>query len=268
MGKRILVTGAGTAASHNLLRSIRAGEPDVVAVGCHSDRFVLRMWAGGPRYLTPAVGDPSFPSALARIVRTERVDLVIPTTDGEVAAVSEHRRRLGGRCFLPAREVIRTCVDKLALIRRLRAAGVPAPETHPVTDLNRIEEIFARFGGQRPLCCRSRTGSCARGAAAVSPEQARAWITLWGEMRHVPAGDFTLCEYLPGRGFLCQSLWRDGELILVNTFERLSYFGVDNIPSGITSLSALAKTGPRRRKARGGRHAGGIGKARPGERRR
>jgi hypothetical protein len=39
----------------------------------------------------------SFISAVARIVRTERVDLVIPTTDGEVAAVSKHRHRLGRR---------------------------------------------------------------------------------------------------------------------------------------------------------------------------
>jgi len=69
----------------------------VIAVGCHGDRFVLRMWAGGPRSLTPAVGDASFASARARIARKERVDLVIPTRDGEAAAVSEHRRRLGRR---------------------------------------------------------------------------------------------------------------------------------------------------------------------------
>jgi hypothetical protein len=58
----------------------------------------------------------------------------------------------------------------------------------------------------------------------------------------VPVTSFTLSEYLPGRDFLCQSLWKDGALILINTFERLSYFGIDNIPTGITSLSSLAKT--------------------------
>ena len=243
MSTRILVTGAGTAASQNLLRSIQAGAPALVAVGCHTDRFVLRMWTGGPRYLTPPVGHPTYASALARIVKKERVELLVPTTDGEVAAVSEHRDRLRGRHFLPARDVIRTCGDKLALTRRLRAAGVPAPETHPVKDLEGIEEAFGRFGGQSPLWCRPRIGSCARGAAAVTtPKQARAWISLWAEMRHVSPQDFTLCEYLPGRDFLCQSLWLNGELILVNTFERLAYFGVDNIPSGITSLSSLAKT--------------------------
>ena len=64
----------------------------------------------------------------------------------------------------------------------------------------------------------------------------------WDAMRGVPVTAFTVSEYLPGRDFLCQSLWRKGRLILVNTFERLSYFGGENSPSGVSSLSSLAKT--------------------------
>jgi carbamoyl-phosphate synthase large subunit len=201
------------------------------------------MWSGGPRYLTPAISDPSYPGVLRGIVRKERIDLVVPTTDGEVETVSNLRDDIPGKCFLPDRDVIRVCGDKAQLTGVLRGAGVPAPETHLVTDLERLDSLFSRFNGRIPLWCRPRTGSCARGAAAVSsPEEAREWIRLWERMRHVPAGSFTLCEYLPGRDFLCQSLWLDGEMVLTNTFERLAYFGVDNIPSGITSLSSLAKT--------------------------
>ena len=46
MSTRILVTGAGTAASQNLLRSIQAGAPELVAVGCHSDRWRPRRRKG------------------------------------------------------------------------------------------------------------------------------------------------------------------------------------------------------------------------------
>jgi hypothetical protein len=103
--------------------------------------------------------------------------------------------------------------------------------------------VFARLGRRRPLWCRPRTGTCARGGAAVAtPEQARCWIRIWHEMRGLPVRSFTLSEYLAGREILCQSVWKDGRLILANTFERLSYFGVDNIPSAVTSLSSLAKT--------------------------
>jgi carbamoyl-phosphate synthase large subunit len=61
-------------------------------------------------------------------------------------------------------------------------------------------------------------------------------------MQGIPATSFTLAEYLPGREILCQSIWSEGRMLLANTFERLSYFGTDNIPSGVTSLSSLART--------------------------
>jgi len=76
----------------------------------------------------------------------------------------------------------------------------------------------------------------------ASPDQARNWIELWRAMQGIPIRSFTLSKYLPGREILCQSLWDRGRLVLVNTFQRLAYFGVDNIPSGVTSLSSLAKT--------------------------
>jgi carbamoyl-phosphate synthase large subunit len=38
------------------------------------------------------------------------------------------------------------------------------------------------------------------------------------------------------------SLWRDGRMALVTTFEKLSYFGGESHPSGTSSLSSLAKT--------------------------
>jgi len=61
-------------------------------------------------------------------------------------------------------------------------------------------------------------------------------------MRGVPARAFTIAEYLPGRDFACQSLWKDGALVLVKTVERLSYFGGGSQPSGASSIAALAKT--------------------------
>jgi carbamoyl-phosphate synthase large subunit len=53
---------------------------------------------------------------------------------------------------------------------------------------------------------------------------------------------FTLSEYLPGRDFMCMSLWHNGQLALVTTFEKLSYFAGETYPSGTSSLSSLAKT--------------------------
>jgi carbamoyl-phosphate synthase large subunit len=125
----------------------------------------------------------------------------------------------------------------------LRARGMPAPDTYPVVDLERIGDLFDSLEGRVPLWCRVRTGTRSLGAAPVTnPEQARGWIRYWEDLRGVPATSFTLSEYLPGRDFLCQSIWRRGVLVLANTFERLAYFGGENTPSGVSSLSSLAKT--------------------------
>ena len=50
MGKRILVTGAGTGASNNLIRSLRAGDPSIFVAGCNDDRFVLKKTLADRKY--------------------------------------------------------------------------------------------------------------------------------------------------------------------------------------------------------------------------
>src|SRR5207237_10825726 len=91
--------------------------------------------------------------------------------------------------------------------------------------------------------CLVRSGSGSTGAITVArAEQARSWIAYWSEMRGVPATSFILSEYLPGRDFSCQAVWKAGTLVLVKTCERLSYFGGGGNPSGTSSISHLAKT--------------------------
>ncbi len=243
MGKRLLVTGAGTGASNNLVRSLRAGDPSFFIVGCNDDRFVLTKSLADRKHLVPTPTSPSFARSLRRVVDAERVDLVIPTGDPDVLALSGAPGRKSCPVFLPSRVVIDLCQDKYDLTVFLRSRGLPAPETYAVTSLRGIEGIFKRMGRHRPLWCRARTGSRSLGAAPVAnAEQARGWVRYWQDMRGVPVTAFTISEYLPGRDFLCQSLWKDGALILMSTFERLAYFGGENSPSGVSSLSSLAKT--------------------------
>jgi carbamoylphosphate synthase large subunit len=239
---RVLIVGAGSAAGENFIRSVRRGDPDLMLVGCNDDPFVLRRSAADVSYRVPTPRDRTFIGAMRRLIAEVRIHVIVPTNDAHVRALSDGRAGLRGRLFLPARTVVELCRDKARSIDALRRHGIPAPETYGLSGLDSIAPIFDRLG-TTPLWCRPRTGTCARGGAAVaSPEQARSWIELWRTMQGIPIRSFTLSRYLPGREILCQSLWDHGRLVLVNTFERLAYFGVDNIPSGVTSLSSLAKT--------------------------
>jgi len=243
MNARLLVTSAGSGASGNLVRSLRAGHAGLTIVGCHDDQFILKNSTADRNYLVPAPSDPTWARALRRVVSAETIDLVIPTSDGDVAALSRARRALAGRLFLPRAATVERCGDKYRLTEWLRARGVPAPATYRVTDLRHLERIFERLGSPSRAWCRIREGAGSRGAAPVSgPEQARSWIRYWRDMRGVPVSAFTLSEYLPGRDFGCQSVWKDGRLALVKTYERLSYLGSASQPSEVSAVGALTKT--------------------------
>jgi carbamoyl-phosphate synthase large subunit len=235
------VTGAGSGLANNVIRSLRAAEPALVVVGAHDDRFLLKKSAADVNCLLPPADHPHHVTRLRRVVAHEHVDLLVPTSDGDVRLVSRHRRRLGCRVFLPRHPVVELCQDKCRVSAYLRRRGVPAPRTLPVRRLGDVATLFRRLPPGR-VWCRVRRGSGSYGATPVDgPRQAQAWMGLWRDLRGVPPRDFTLCEYLPGRDFGCQSVWDQGRLVLAKTFERLAYFGGGSQLSGVTSAASLAK---------------------------
>jgi glutathione synthase/RimK-type ligase-like ATP-grasp enzyme len=240
---RLLFTNAGNAPSNNLARSLRAGAEPVFIVGCNDDQFALKKSDADRNYVIPPAGHPEWAGVLQWIVKTERLDLIIPTVDPDVESLSRARKRLGEYLFMPSASVLDLCRDKHRLIKLLRRNGVDAPASYPVRDLRQVARIFQQLRSGRPLWCRVRSGAGSLGALPVrTPEQARSWIRYWKEMRGVPVSAFVLSEYLPGRDFGCQSVWKDGKVVLIKTYERLSYLGLGSQASQVSSVAALAKT--------------------------
>jgi glutathione synthase/RimK-type ligase-like ATP-grasp enzyme len=241
LNARVLVLEAGSAAGNNLIRSLQAGDPSLTIVGCNESRFILKKSAAERNYLLPVGSDP-YLAALRRIVESEQIDLLIPTSDPDVRRISGLRRKLGCRTFLPGKSVIERCQDKYALTTLLRRRGIPAPLTYAIRDSAEVPALFRRFAPRARLWCRVRAGAGSYGAIPVkSPEQAQSWIAYWEQMRAVPPGSFTLSEYLPGRDFCVQCLWDKGTLVLAKMAERITYLDTGS-PSGVSSMPALAKT--------------------------
>ena len=240
---RALVTGAGTGSSGNLIRALQSINPRPHIVGIHNDQFVLKMsWA--PRnYLCPEPDSGEFVTAISAIIKRERINVVLPTDDNYVKALSDARNRLPIEFLLPRKKTIDLCQDKYALNAFLRRRSVAAPLTYEVRSLPDVDRIFGRFSRGGLLWCRARRGTRSVAAMPVATaEQARAWITLWRDLHGIRVSDFTLGEYLPGRHFIVQGLWRSGHLLRTETMEVLSYFAAGNNPSAVFSLSNLAKT--------------------------
>jgi carbamoylphosphate synthase large subunit len=241
MSARVLVLEAGSAASNNLIRSLKAGDPSLVVFGCNEDPFVLKKSPADRNYLLPDFCSVSL-APLRRIVKAERIDLVIPTNDADVFDLSKLRNKLGCRTFLPRHSVIDRCQDKYALTVFLRRRGIPVPQTYAIGNAAKVTALFRRFDASEQLWCRIRAGSGSNGAIPVTcPAQVRSWIAYWERMRAVPPGSFTLSEYLPGRDFCVQCLWDRGRLVLAKMAERITYIDSGN-PSGVSSTPALAQT--------------------------
>ena len=240
--RRVLVMRAGSGASNNLVRSLRVGDPSVVVIGCHHDPFVLRASTADRSYLIPAWREREAPRVLREVATRERIDLILPTTDEDVRILSAPAHPLRRLVFLPRHATVEICQDKYRLARRLRARGVRAPKTVPIQRLDGLRNLWHALGGPY-LWCRMRRGAGSLAAIPVrTPEQARGWIRYWVQMRGASVRDFTLAEYLPGRDFAVQSLWKDGRLVLLKTTERVSYFQGTSRPSGVSSIAALHKT--------------------------
>src|SRR5262249_26955989 len=168
---------------------------------------------------------------------------LIPTSDADVRRLCDLRDSLGPRVFLPANTVIDLCQDKYVLTRFLEGRGIAVPDTYPVAILDDVDRLFERLAVHGLVWCRIRSGSGSLGATPVrSALHAKNWIRFWQEMQGIPADAFTLSEYLPGRDWSCQSLWRDGTLVLVKTFENISPFGAGSHPGGVSSVAELART--------------------------
>lgn len=239
---RLLVLTAGSASGNNLIRALKAGKQDLCVVGCHDDPFALQNSAAEWNYLIPEVSSARFETALHHIIAEESIHLVIPNSDLDVLAISELKAPLGCRTFLPSKAAIELCQDKYDLTEFLSHRGIPVAQTYAVDALTKIEEIFLRFPSHPQLWCRSRRGTGSVGAAPVrTPEQARSWIRYWEDVRGLPAGSFTISEYLPGRDLMVQCLFKNGIPVMAKMFERLSYHTLNAVPSGVSSMAAIAK---------------------------
>ena len=199
------------------------------------------MSAADRNYLLPDFSD-DLAGALRRIIKAERIDLVIPASDDGVRQLSRLRDKLGCLTNLPRKSVIERCQDKYELTVFLRGRGISAPLTYPITNLAKVERLFRHFKPRAELWCRIRVGAGSHGAIPVrSPAQVKSWVAYWEKMRAIPPGSFTLSEYLPGRDFCVQCLWDNGTLVLAKMAERITYLDTGG-PSGVSSMPALAKT--------------------------
>jgi biotin carboxylase len=242
--RRILVTGAGGSAGINFINSLRLARRSYFIIGVDVNQWHLELPNVDAAYVIPKALESGYIRTLQKLIRKERAEFLHPQPDVEVEIISEHREELGTRTYLPAKETVRLCRDKMATNARLRSGDVPVPESFLVERIRDIGRILGRLRrGDSPVWLRAVRGAGSRAALPVKTvRQAREWIHYWRTMRALESRDFMMAEFLPGREYAFQSLWQDGDLITSACRMRLEYLMGNLSVSGQSSSPSVAVT--------------------------
>jgi carbamoyl-phosphate synthase large subunit len=241
---RILITGAGGSAAFNFCDALRVGGGEHHLVGSDVKRFHLELMDLAATYLVPPAADPRYAEAIAAIVERERIDLIHPQPDAEVAWYAANAGAVPARTFLPDAGAVALCHDKMRFNAALAERGVPVPRAVHVTSKDALEAALRELLEIQPrVWLRAIRGAGSRASLPVdSLFQGDAWIDYWRGFRGLDYGDFMASEFLPGPEFAWQSLWHDGALVTSQARERIEYIFGNLTPSGQTSSPSVART--------------------------
>ena len=234
--KRILVTGAGGAPALNFVRSLRMAQDSFYTIGVDCDKYYLQRAETDERHLVPPAGTKEYLPVVKQIIAETRAELIFTQTDVELEILSEHRNELPLRHFWPAKETVRTCMNKYESFLGWKNAGLKVPETMLIQNEKDLVRAFHAFDGD--IWLRNIKGAFGKDSLPVnSIAHAKAWLDLkdgWG--------DFTAAERLTERSVTWQSIWNRGELVVAQGRIRLYWEFANRSPSGVTGITGTGVT--------------------------
>jgi len=242
--KRILVTGAGGSAGINFISSIKLAKEEMYIVGSDINKYHIELAPVDRKYIMPRALESTYIDKLNDLIKKEKIEFVHSQPDIEVEVISKNRKKINALTFLPSEKTIELCHNKIDFNKIMEKANVSVPKSFHIRSPDDVEEAL-------PLLLKSYVKAWTRairgaGSRASLPvktsEHVKFWIEWWEMMREVGYGDFMLSEFLPGKEFAWQSVWKDGELITSQARERIEYLFGELTPSGQTSTPAIAKT--------------------------
>ena len=213
----ILVSASGAPGTAALLRALREnGERSVRLVGTDmSGRSVGRHLCDA-FHLVPPGADPAFADAILELCERERVDVVLPQSSFDLAALAEHRDRFGNVAVLVSSpETVRSSNDKAESYALLHRMGVRAPEFRRVRGADGVAAAARELGyPDRPVCFKPVFSSGSRGFRILDASVDRAHQLLHERPGTVSMRLEEAVELLPADGgpdLLVMELARGGE---------------------------------------------------------
>ncbi|EGP55336.1 hypothetical protein Agau_L100467 [Agrobacterium tumefaciens F2] len=158
--------------------------------------------------------------------------LLVPSGDGEVQLVSEHREELSAlyRIVLPDWASLQWLCEKPLLYRRAAELGVSFPRTYALTSADDADALDVTF----PVILKPNMGggdTVISRAKVIRADDRQALKAAFAEASaEIGAGNVVVQELIPGGGesqFSYAALWREGEPVAEFTARRTRQYPVD-----------------------------------------
>lgn len=123
--KTVLVTGTGGNVGQGVLRNILSLGLDIRIIGTDISAFTAGNHLCDATYAVPYSYDESYVPAIRKIVDTEKVDLIIPTTDYEIYYLSLHQNSINAVVAASDAGIAQKYLDKYLTFQHHESLGIP-----------------------------------------------------------------------------------------------------------------------------------------------
>lgn len=234
--RKILLTGCGGFASIGFIRCLRKADEKFYLVGTDSNPDNIFFSLADKTYLIPKADDPNYINSLNKIIKKESIDLIWSQPQSEVEVISENRDKINTKVFLPSKETVLICENKIETAKLLDQKNIPIANSILINKKIDLKKAFKMLGSK--IWLRAIKGAGGKGAfLAKTYKEAFFWIEFnkgWG--------NFSASEYLAGKGYGSDLLFFNGKLIFSQIKERISYFMSKVNIVGVTGTTGVLKT--------------------------
>lgn len=237
--KKIIITGSGGPAGINIINSLRDSPEKIYLIGTDINKYHLEWPNVDKAYIIPKFTDKNYIEKLNRLIEVTEAEMVHAQPDGEVKLLSEKRKEVNAKIFLPSKKTIEICQDKFKSANVWEKNKIPVAKAIKINDIHDLKKVGKELG--YPYWLRATVGFSSRGSTPVyTIETAEHWLGYWKSRG--TTWEFVAQEYLPGANIAFQSIWKNGKLITSQARERLEYIYPNLAPSGATNTPVVAVT--------------------------
>jgi len=143
--KVILVTGIGGNVGQGVLRNIKSIDLNIVVIGTDVASFTAGNHLCDFTYKVPYSYAENYISTIQNIVKKQKVDLIIPTTDYEIYYLALHHADLKAKVAASNHNTAKIYLDKYLTFQHHKSLNIPFSESWlPSEFKNEISDIIVK----------------------------------------------------------------------------------------------------------------------------